>query len=231
MVLEPLGQHGRVDPATVGLPAAERRHPLLTLARGRVRRRVVRNERQRDVPVHRGEQCRRCRVIGVQDRPQLCLHALLGLEQPVLVAGQRPQLRPPARPPAAPASGRDHGAACRPGRRRRRRRPCCWRRDTAPERGRRCAGSPRTRGDHESADARPAALRTFQAHRQAAAEPGELGVELLQSGDVVAETDLPQPLSGVTDGAQLMVTAAPVDADEDLVRGSRRCRVCCPAGA
>jgi hypothetical protein len=62
------------------------------------------------------------------------------------------------------------------------------------------------------------ALGPFQAHRQAAAEPSELGVELVQSGDVVAEPDLPQPLAGAADGAELMVAAAPVDADEDLVR-------------
>jgi hypothetical protein len=59
VVLEPLGQDGRVDAAAVGLPAAERGHPLLTDPRGGLRRRVVRDERQRDVPVHRGEQAHR----------------------------------------------------------------------------------------------------------------------------------------------------------------------------
>jgi hypothetical protein len=67
VVLQPLGEDRRVDPAAVGLPAAEGGHPLLADAGGRLRRWIVGDEGQRDVPVDRGEQLRRRRVVGVQD--------------------------------------------------------------------------------------------------------------------------------------------------------------------
>jgi hypothetical protein len=65
---------------------------------------VVGDERQRDLPVDRGEQPRWGWVVGLQDRAQLRLGALLGGQQPVTVAGQRPQLgqqraAPRQRPP------------------------------------------------------------------------------------------------------------------------------------
>ncbi len=88
----PLGQHLRRDPARVAVAPEEPRHPRRPNPRGELRGRVVGNEGEGDLAVHRGEQPRRCRVVGLQDRPQLGLGRLLGLEQPVTVARERPKL-------------------------------------------------------------------------------------------------------------------------------------------
>jgi hypothetical protein len=61
------------------------------------------------------------------------------------------------------------------------------------------------------------ALGAFHADRQAGPQRGEFGVELVEACDVVAQPDLPLPLSGGVDRAELVVAGAPVDADEDLV--------------
>ena len=85
----PLGEQLRRDATGVVVAGQEPRHPGRLDPRGDGRRRIVLHERQRDLPVHRGEQPDRRRVVGLQDHPQLVLHRLLGLQQPVPVAGQR----------------------------------------------------------------------------------------------------------------------------------------------
>jgi hypothetical protein len=86
----PLGQHLRQNTTRVVVSGQEPRYPG-RLDPGDGRCRIVLHERERDLPVHRGEQ-RRGRVVGLQDHPQLVFHGLLGLQQPVAVTGQRPDL-------------------------------------------------------------------------------------------------------------------------------------------
>src|SRR6266508_6922738 len=53
--------------------------------------------------------------------------------------------------------------------------------------------------------------------RKPCAKPAELLVELGQPGDVMGQADLASPGAGGVDHAQLVVAAAPVDADEHLL--------------
>jgi hypothetical protein len=207
-----------LDPAGVAVAGQEPRHALLAHRGGRLRGRVVGDERQGDLPVDRGEQPRRCRVVGLQDGAQLRFGALLGGQQPVPVAGQgadlsqqwaRQRQRPPVGVLMAEAVGQHERVE-----------------DVVLAAGGPVAlpGPGRDPG-RDRIDEVPAGLQVlnqqafgaFDRHRQPRPELAQLTVELGQPGDVMAKAGLASPRAGGVDHAQLVVAAAPVDADERIL--------------
>ena len=148
-------------------------------------------------------------------RAQLCLRALLGGQQPIPVAGQRPQLGqqraagwqwPPVGVLVAQGVGQHEGvedvvfAAGGP--------------IALPGPGR---DPRRDRVDHmpsglQVLNQQP--LGPLDRDRQPGPKPTELLVEPSQAGDVMGQADLAPPSPGRVHDADLMMTAAPVDPDE-----------------